>query len=59
MNETEASLDLLPELKVGFSSIKFIPAKSIDQFPTYIGDWEVHFNVTKGQQGGMNGPEDV
>jgi tyrosinase len=56
---TEASIELLPELKVGLASIQIIPPNSIDEFPTYVGDWDVHYSATQGQPGGMNGPEDV
>jgi tyrosinase len=60
MAGAEVSISLVPELKIGFSSRRYLPPQTANEFPVYLdADWEVHYSATKGQRGGMSGPHDV
>jgi len=43
----------VPNFKVGVLSTEVKPAKSTDDFPTYVGGWKEHPEVTSGKPGGL------
>jgi hypothetical protein len=50
-------IEKMPTLRISVATVEYEMPEREDEFPTYVGDWDVHFDVTEGKLGGLNPTE--
>jgi hypothetical protein len=50
---SQYSVEKIPTFRVSVASVEYAPSNNHDEFPTYMGNWDVHVDVTDGKLGGL------